>query len=195
MHRSIPILALISIVLGLGAQGVRAADLPPLGQTAYSADFSMTGATMEMRGTVHRTPGAERREMVLQGQRQVMLMRAAQGEMIMLLPEVSLAMRLPMRSDPRVEAAEAFARADPQAVGSETVDGEATTIYETSGEVAGRFWVTDDGIVMRARVETDEGPLVIELSDVRRGPQDPALFEVPQGIQIMDAEQMPGMTQ
>jgi hypothetical protein len=171
------------------------ANLPQIGETPFSADFSLTADAMQMDGTVNRTPGAERREMVLQGQRQVMLMRPAAGEVIMMLPEANLAMRLPLQGDPTVEAAEAFARANPEAVGSDTVDGEETTIYETSGDNAGRFWVTDDGIVMRSEVASEKGPVVIELSNVERGPQDPGLFEVPSGIQIMDADELPQMRQ
>jgi hypothetical protein len=185
------LLALLLIALPAAAQ-----DLPPVGQTPYAADFVMRGGGQEIEGRVHQTPGAERREVTLDGQRQIMLLRAEAGEMAMLFPDMKMGMRLPMPRDPNLEAAEAFAAADPQPLGEETVNGEPTTVYAVDdGDMRGRFWVTPDGIVMRSDVTTEDGPFSLELSDVERGPQDPALFEVPAGTEMMDAGQLPGMTE
>lgn len=185
-----PILVLLALLLPAFAT---AAELPPIGQTSYMARFAMTGGGQTVDGTVHHTPDAERREMELDGMRQTMLLRADAGEMLMLFPQMNAAMRMPMNKDPNVDAQEAFARMAPVAIGEETVNGEETTIYEVDAEIEGRFWVTDDGIVMRTDMTAAEGPVFLELSQVERGPQDPALFEVPEGMEILDAGTMPAM--
>jgi hypothetical protein len=168
-----------------------AEDLPPIGQTSYEARFVMTGGQETISGTVHHTPDAERREMELQGMRQTMLLRADKGEVLMLFPKMNSAMRMPMNRDPNVDAQAAFARMNPEAVGTETVNGEETTVYAVDAEIEGRFWVTEDGIVMRTDMTTAEGPVFLELSQVARGPQDPALFEVPEGMEVHEAGSMP----
>ncbi|MGE0740362.1 MAG: hypothetical protein AB7O98_03400 [Hyphomonadaceae bacterium] len=43
--------------------------------------------------------------------------------------------------------------------------------------------VTDDGIILRA---TDDGRTVWEATSVSRGPQDAALFQLPEGVRVMD---------
>ena len=50
--------------------------------------------------------------------------------------------------------------------------------------------VTQDGIILRA---TDDGRTVWETTQVQRGPQSAALFELPEGVQVMDLGNMGGM--
>lgn len=52
--------------------------------------------------------------------------------------------------------------------------------------------VTDDGIILRA---TDDGRTVWETTQVDRGPQQAALFELPPGVQVMDVGDVGGMMQ
>lgn len=51
--------------------------------------------------------------------------------------------------------------------------------------------VTTDGILLKA---TEDGAVTWETTSVARGPQDPALFTLPAGVQVMDLGAMgPGM--
>jgi hypothetical protein len=50
--------------------------------------------------------------------------------------------------------------------------------------------VTEDGIILRA---TDDGRTVWETTQVQRGPQAASLFELPEGVQVMDLGNMGGM--
>lgn len=169
--------------------------LPPVGETPYSGRFAMDVAGQRVEGKVYHARDAERREMTVDGTEQVFILRPLQAEALMILPSANMAMRMPLPPDPGLEAAEAFARLNPEAVGEATVAGERTTIYETSGRLDGRFWITDDGIVMRMETETGRGRYAMELLDLERGEPDPALFEVPAGMQVVDGGAMPAPAQ
>ncbi|MEX0760608.1 MAG: hypothetical protein WD100_13590 [Tistlia sp.] len=190
-HCRPPLPALLLAALALMMAGAAllpgtALALPPVGETPYSGRFTMDIAGQPVTGTLYHSPDAERREMTVEGTGQVFILRPAAGEALMILPAAKMAMRIPLPPDPGLAAAEAFARLDPQAEGEETVAGEATTIYRTSGEIEGRFWITDDGVVMRMETDTDRGRYTMELLDLERGAQDPALFELPPGVQVME---------
>ncbi len=166
-----------------------AAALPPVGETPFSGRFTMQVGGQEIAGEVFHSETAERREMQMQGAAQVIILRPLEAEVLVLMPQQNMAMRQALPHDPGLTSAEAFARLEPVEVGRESVNGESTTVYETSGRIDGRFWVTDDGIVMRMRTETGEGPLTMELLEVERGEQPAELFEVPEGMQVVDAPQ------
>ena len=84
-----------------------------------------------------------------------------------------------------------------EVIGRETIDGEETTKYRfqvstPGGSSNGFAWVTDDGILMRSESETTTGDadrtpgrMVTTLQELRVGPQDPALFELPSDYQKM----------
>lgn len=55
------------------------------------------------------------------------------------------------------------------------------------GGVVSTACVTDDGIILRA---TEGGRVVWETTRVQRGPQNPALFTLPAGVQVMDLGQL-----
>lgn len=165
--------------------------LPPVGETPYSGRFTMDVAGQQVTGKVFHSREAERREMSVEGTDQIFILRPSEAEALMILPEAGMAMRMALPPDPGLAASEAFAQLNPEVVGEETVAGEATTIYRTSGRVEGRFWITGDGIVMRMETDTGRGRYTMELLDLQRGDPDPALFELPPGIQVMEAPGQP----
>jgi len=88
--------------------------------------------------------------------------------------------------------------------GTERLDGVLLRRKHVSGAdgdgnpFEGDFWLTDDGIVVRAAGARLEGGVrkggTVALANIRRGPLDPALFEVPPGYRPMpsrDAEAAP----
>jgi hypothetical protein len=79
-----------------------------------------------------------------------------------------------------------YAHLQPEEIGRETVAGEATTKYRVTVEGRTIFiWATEDGIPLRMEDESAEGRFVIELTNLKRGPQPDELFEVPAGVQNM----------
>jgi hypothetical protein len=72
--------------------------------------------------------------------------------------------------------------------GNDTVAGEACELWRTSGKVGSdpvEACITPDGILMRAKATVNgKEQVVFEVIELARGPQDPALFEVPKGVKI-----------
>lgn len=181
-------LALLAALLVLGPTAGLAQ--PPIGETPYSGSFTMTAGGQPITGKVFHSREAERRELRTEAGEQIMILRPEAGEALMIMPDAGMALRLPMPDGVGPKGAEAFARLNPEVVGKEQVAGEETTIYRTSGRVNGRFWITDDGIVMRMEAEAEEGGFTMELEELVRGEQDAMLFELPSGIQVIDGGRM-----
>lgn len=79
--------------------------------------------------------------------------------------------------------------ADGTRLGSDTVAGEACDLWRIEEKAVGsepvEACITPDGIVMRATATMNGKPKVVfEVTELTRGPQDPALFEVPKGVKI-----------
>lgn len=73
-------------------------------------------------------------------------------------------------------------------LGTDTVAGEACDLWRTSEKIGSdpvEACITADGIVMRAKATVNGKPQVVfEVVELARGPQDPALFEVPKGVKV-----------
>ena len=79
-------------------------------------------------------------------------------------------------------------------VGNETVEGVATTKYKLiakDGEAGGFMWFTREGIAMKMDLlQKEEGKpsrMTLTLRNLKIGPQDAQLFEVPEGYSKMPA--------
>lgn len=178
------------LFLALLALPGAAAALPPVGETPYSGRFTMNAAGQAISGRMYRGHDAERREITVEGTEQIFILRPLQAEALMIMPSANMALRMPLPPDPGLAASEAFAKLEPEVVGEEVVAGEDTTIYRTTRKIDGRFWITDDGIIMRMEADTPNGRFTMEVLEVTRGEQDASLFEAPPGIQVMDAGAM-----
>lgn len=73
-----------------------------------------------------------------------------------------------------------------------TVAGETGAVWTktTAEDGSDTVCVTQDGIILRA---TDDGRTVWETTQVQRGPQAASLFELPEGVRVMDLGNMGGM--
>ncbi|MBS9477268.1 hypothetical protein [Ancylobacter radicis] len=91
-----------------------------------------------------------------------------------------------------VELPADFAAADPGGEGTrggeDRVAGEICDIWRTREDRSGtpvEACITSDGITVRARAEVNGKPqIVFEAIELVRGPQDPALFELPPGVKV-----------
>ncbi|HXH02225.1 MAG TPA: hypothetical protein VNN09_02785 [Candidatus Competibacteraceae bacterium] len=91
---------------------------------------------------------------------------------------------------------------DAEPVGQARVAGEPCTVYRLRGlpggpKVSGSACVTGDGILLKAEGTNPNGqPVRMEMTQVQRAPQDPALFQVPPGyqrLQIPALGALPGL--
>jgi hypothetical protein len=89
---------------------------------------------------------------------------------------------------------------DLEAVGSETVSGIATTRYKfvTKDRSSGGFlWYSAEGIPVKMDVLSkngrDKARMTVTLEDIRVGPQERSIFEVPAGFARMPGGGLFGM--
>lgn len=183
------------------------ADKLPLPKASYSADVTFESKGRQTAGHINVDGPKERREIKSpSGQTVVAIIRRDKGRVYNLKPQRHLAIAL------RVAAAEAAgdigvpgldidalygAEAIPQ--GTETVAGLQTTKYgieikEPAGDltVDATVWCTDDGIIVRVvgktSLDAEYPPARMELKNINKGPQDAALFEVPNGMSILSTD-------
>lgn len=158
----------------------------------YSADMTIQAGKENGSARIYHSGGADRREMSMAGHKMTMI--SDDKEMLMIMPQASMAMRMKVPQDPVSKVYDRAEQANFEAVGKDTVNGEKATKYRIEeADARGHVWLTDDGIMMKADMKSDQGSVLIELDNLKRGPQDPALFKAPDGLRIMDMGQMGGM--
>jgi hypothetical protein len=183
------------------------ADKLPLPKAAYSADVVFEARGRDTPGRIFVDGPKERREIrSLAGQPNITIIRRDKGKVYDLKPQRHLAIKL------RIAAAQAAgdtgapgtdidsfygAEATPQ--GTETIAGLQTTKYAIELKEAGggltvdaTVWCTDDGIIAKivgkTSVDADHPPARMELKNIKQGPQDGALFEIPTGMQVLSMD-------
>lgn len=164
----------------------------PTPSASYQGTRVMNSGGMEMSGRLFHDRGKERWERSMEGMTQVMIMRPDLQKMFMLMPQMNMAMEMPLTHGGNAPTPGQYAGIDPEVMGSEVVAGEQTTKYKVEGNQGSGpytvfFWMTEDGITMRTRVSSAEGSFEIRLEGLERGAQSAGLFEVPAGTQIMPA--------
>lgn len=185
------ILAIIAVVLTYLAQPAMAAEWPQP-NAAYSAQRVMDGDGAQLTGQLYHDHGKERWVSNMGGMEQVRIMRPDLGKLFMYMPQMNMAMEMPLGDDFQFGPPPAdYDGPVPRAMGREQISGEATTMYRTEvndpqdGLFVVTSWVTDDGIVMRMEGKGARGGFAMYLEGLARGPQDAALFELPPGAQLM----------
>jgi len=81
-----------------------------------------------------------------------------------------------------------------EVVGPETVDGVACTKYKVTSDKTKQvfyFWL-DVPRKVPVRMASEDGSFTILWKNYKVGPQDPALFEIPAGYQVMPMPNLPG---
>lgn len=167
------------------------AGAPPVSTVrapAYSAEQLIESTPGPFRNRVYVDGDRERQDASLGGGVVTTLIRRDRGVAWMLYPgrqeyeEVALEAAAPASVEAR------FAGLARQRLGEAVLEGEAVVHYAwqaADGRVVAWSWVAADGITRRAEWPADPAtgapPAVLRLQDVRPGPQDPALFELPPG--------------
>ncbi|MEX1147565.1 MAG: DUF4412 domain-containing protein [Sphingomonadales bacterium] len=160
-------------------------------QVDFSADMNLDVGAESITGRIFHSGGKDRREMKVQQYDMVMI--SSPEEVLMIVPAAGMAMRMESPEDPLGEFYEQAEDATFEAEGKEKVNGEDTTRYRVTGDGAdGHVWLTDDGILVRADVKSDDGEMSLNVTNVKRGSQDAALFKAPSGMRVMDMGSMGG---
>lgn len=174
---------------------VQAERLPaPAAQYQARQSLTVNGAVLE--SVIHHDHGKERRESRVDGLSNLLIIRPDQQKAVVIQPESKMAMQIDA-TDPEVGVVPtALAGLDAKPMGPETVAGEKVVKYKVQdsfpqgGGFDGLVWATSDGIYVRIEgtVTDAAGPIdmSMRLSDIKRGPQDAALFTPPPGLRMMD---------
>jgi hypothetical protein len=184
--------AAISVTAAVQAAG------PSRSQVEYSADSVMETAEVSMQGHVYYAPTRERREMVMGsgGDKMIMIMRQDKKVAWTLMPSEKMYMEM------SIAQASAKDKTDPSqykieqtVVGPETVNGVHTTkskiiMTGPKGEKMGGFmWMTKENILVKmdaiAIDKKEKLRFKTELTNLKVGKQDAALFEIPSGYTKM----------
>ena len=184
------------------------ADKLPLPKAAYSADVIFFSKGRQSSGHLNVDGPKERRQAKnAAGVDKTLIIRRDEGKAGLvydLKPNRKLAVAMRMAA---AEAAgeigapgidiDAFYGADATSQGSETIEGLQTTKYAIKIDggpdlvVNATVWATDDGIIVKmvgkTSIDSDAAPSRMELKNIQRGPQDPSLFEVPAGLEVLTA--------
>jgi len=175
-----------------------------LPEAAKNASYSGT-RTMNLEGQVlqskiYNAGPNQRSEMNMQGMQIISIIRAREGMIYSLMPQYNQYMKINM--DEARSEGEGGAAAQPdfriEEIGPETIDGVMTTRYHipetTQDDVTFKadYWITAQGVPLKTHMigksgkrKKDKFDITVTMDDVVNGPQDPELFEIPDGYTEM----------
>lgn len=192
-------LALAALLLVSSAHA-QLEDLQP--RVSFSGLRVITAGGRVMEGPYYYAPQKHRSEMTLEGQTVTGIVREDRQLLWTLMPQQNMYIEVSFDSrDARSGSAfEGAQVVESREVGTETVNGQRTTKYEVtvrdpSGTTAsGTIWATSDRIPVKMDMLVDGGErVVVELKDIKIGPQPDSLFEVPAGYTALSLGSLGGL--
>jgi len=188
---------LFLMAVAIAMAGTVHAATPTEPRVEYSADTLMETAEVSMKGHVNYAPKRERREMVTDGgDKMIMIMRLDKKMSWTLMPSEKkyIEMSLDQASSQAKDDTSKY-KIEQTVIGPEMLNGVNTTkskiiMTGPKGEKMGGFmWTTKDNIVVKmdaiAIDKKNKMRFKIELTNLKIGKQDPALFEIPAGYTKM----------
>lgn len=187
---------LLLVAALVGAQPARAQQLLGDTRVPYSADRTVVTGGKTYVGRVYASPGKQRHEENINGLPIVAILRADKKLAWLELADLHIFtdFRFP-------DAISDYASQDQLGapIGSEPVAGLMAKKYRIERQGAdgsqmfGYAWINDEGIVLKLdgsfiAPNGRETKASYELSNVRRGPQQPGLFELPPGMTRLPPE-------
>jgi hypothetical protein len=184
---AVPVQAFVGgIAVSIGrATNIEGAEIPP-----FSADAQIETEEHQISSHVYYKPGMVRDVMDMGGMEMVTIQRYDQGKVWVLMgPGVYME-----REIGEAEQAPEYKLVERTLEGTEMVDGVQTKKYKTiyegpDGRLAGLTWFTDDNIAIKGFIvsETNGEKQRIKwtMTNVQRGDQPAALFELPPGAKPM----------
>lgn len=190
--RWLPALAMV------GMSAVAMAMTPA--QVEYSADETMETAEIATEGPVYVAADMERREMLIEGMRQITIMRHDKKLMWTLMPQERMYMEATLGAASAGQGDVSDYEVEQTTVGKEEVNGVMTTkskivmTGKKGDKMGGFWWMSPEGIVVKMDViGVDKGSkarIKKELKNIKVGSQDPVLFEIPDGYTKMSLMNM-----
>jgi len=168
-------------------------------QVSFAADAKLETEDMKADTRIHYQPGMVRDEMNMGGQQMVTIRRFDLNKVWILMGQ-----GMYMEQDPNEgsEQAPDYKLISREIVGRETVNGMDTTKYKSvyeskDGKFGGFTWFTDDNIAVKGfMISETKGAkerVKFEITNLERGSQSAALFEIPAGYQKFDMGNLAGM--
>jgi hypothetical protein len=196
------LIPVIAFVLSLGLIGSgHAAALVGDTQVPFSAARSVVTDGKTYEGQVYAAPGMQRHEQALNGLPIVAILRADRQIAWLIVPGLHIYAEFPF---PKAVTDYDSIGALGKPVATETVAGLKSARYRVEHEgtdgsaLDGWVWMTHDGIVTKldgtySSPKSKQVKATFELSDVKLGPQDPSLFEIPQDVKKLPLEAVQGL--
>ena len=198
---SVPVHAFVGgIAVSIGrATGTEGAELP-----AFSADATMETEEHQLTSQVYYQPGMVRDVTDAGGMEMVTIQRYDLGKVWVLMGQ-----GMYMESEiGEAEQAPEYKLVERSVVGTETIDGVETTKYKTiyegpDGRFGGFTWFTEDNIAIKgfmvSETKGEKHRIKWTLTNIQRGDQPDALFNLPAGAKPMNSmgglmNMMGGMT-
>lgn len=154
----------------------------------YQATRVMTTEQGSFEFAEHRAPQKMLMDMNMEGMQAVLLVREDLNKSFVLMPSMGMYREMPM-DKANQQAGEVEGLTEITKVGRETVNGHDCTKFKAKisskdGKGDGFIWVTDSGVPLKMDMvyssRRNKGQhMIMELKDLKLGPQDPAIFELP----------------
>ncbi len=161
----------------------------------YSADQVAGSEGKTVKSKVYHAPGRQRMDMEEGGGKQFFIMRADRKLFWIVMPEQKMYMERSLEEGKKERRDLTDCSFTQKAAGKETVNGvdAAKSEIEVScpdkSEYSGTMWTSKEGIMVKmdavAKGKGSKGRFRMELKNLKIGKQDPKLFEVPPGYQLM----------
>ncbi len=170
-------------------------------QASYTAAFSVTSSRGTYPGRVWHMPGQERREVATSGGGPGILIDRRADTATLLGLSGKWYVGLSLRAAAGMAGGLDSWQASRTRLRDESVAGLKATRWKTRAEgpkggFSGDIWTSREGIVVKAvgmlsNADGDDSPVEMVLSDVRVGPVDRQVFELPKGWFGFDLRQVP----
>ncbi len=163
----------------------------------YSADSEMETADSSMKGRINSTPTRERSEMVMDGGDKIITIKRQDKKVSWtLMPSEKMYMETSLAEAATKDTSDPSQyKIEQTVIGPDTVNGVKTTkskiiMTGRKGDKMGGFWwMTKENIMVKMDViaieKNEKMRLKNELTNLKIGKQDPALFEIPEGYSKM----------
>ena len=189
------LLPVVAFLLGLAPAAIAE---PLLGDTAvpFSAERSVVTGGKTYEGRIYAAPGMQRHEQVIEGLPMVAILRADRQVAWLMIPGLHVYAEFAFPK--AVTEFDGLAALGPP-VGTDVVAGLKSARYRVEHEgtdgssLDGWVWMTGDGIVTKLdgtylSPKTKPVKASYTLTDIKLGPQDPKLFEIPPDVKKLPVE-------
>ncbi len=159
----------------------------------FSADLVMQekGKGIYITGKIFVKGNKMRQEMVVEGMKQITIIRPDKGVIWMVMPEGQMYMETPYQAgDKKFEKWSSEKEKKAKYLGKETVSGLSCKKYQiTEGGEKMHVWISEKSPFP---VKMDYRDGIMEYKNIKFGSVRDSLFEIPSGYQKMSIHMMPG---